>query len=74
MPATDPSDRNARMATPAFRLLVEDELLMAVFDAAALSRLIDSAEPAVVYVEGEAIVGDAEGGTVKVERWRTLPC
>lgn len=52
MPATDPSDRNARMATPAFMLLVEDELLMAVFDAAALSRLIDSAEPAVVYVEG----------------------
>lgn len=74
MPANVPSDSTPKMKIPSLLLLVEDELPMTVADAAALWRSMVSVEVAVMYAEGEAIVGDAAGGTVRVERWRTLPC
>lgn len=74
MPASVPSDRMPKTRIPSLLPLVEDELPVTLADAAALWRSIASVELAVVYVRDEAVVGDAAGGTVKVERWRTLPC
>jgi hypothetical protein len=63
-----------KMRIPVLLLLVEAEHPLMAADAAALWRSIASVEVAVMYAEGEAVVGEAADGAVKVERWRTLPC